>query len=146
LISFSKGEYMTEAKSIEFELLTPERSLLKENTEFVVLPGQRGELGVLPGHVTLLTALTFGEVRIQNNQQQTKRFVVSGGFAEVGPHRVLVLADTAEAVLEIDMDRARKARQRALDRLAEQTEQWDQTRAKAALLRAEARLKVASRH
>ena len=86
----------TKEKIIEFELLTPERLVFKQAVSFVVLPGVLGELGILPGHAPLMTALIWGELRIKDSQEGIKRFAVTGGFAQVQSRHVVVLADAAE--------------------------------------------------
>jgi len=134
-----------DARTIQFELLTPEKIVCKEDAIFVALPGVQGELGVLPEHTHLLTSLIWGEVRITGLGNQTKCFAVSGGFVQISPQRVAVLADTAEPASEIDSERAKRAHERAMETLAQKKENVDLASARAALYRAQVRLKVASR-
>ena len=102
---------MAEGK-LELQIVTPERLVLAEPVDEVVLPGSEGYLGVLPGHAPLLTALGVGEVEYRVAGK--KHFLaVAGGFAEVLRDRVIVLAETAERPEEIDLERAKEARQRA---------------------------------
>src|SRR5512145_2217327 len=102
---------------LKLELATPTRFVLSEESDEVVVPGADGSFGVLPGHAPLLALLGAGEVSYRVGR--TERYLaVSGGFAEVGPNHVTILADTAERPDEIDAARARAARGRAEGRLA----------------------------
>jgi F-type H+-transporting ATPase subunit epsilon len=102
---------MPEGK-LELQIVTPERLVLAEPVDEVLLPGSEGYLGVLPGHAPLLTALGVGEIEYRAGGR--KRFLaVSGGYAEVLRDRVIVLAETAERPDEIDVERAREQRARA---------------------------------
>ena len=106
-------------------------------------PGAEGELGILPHHTPLMTTLLPGELRIKKGAEETS-LAISGGFLEVRPDRVVVLADSTERAEEIDVDRAEAARKRARERLSQQRELGtDGTRAEAALRRSLARLRVA---
>ncbi len=102
---------MAEGK-LELQIVTPERLVLAEPVDEVVLPGSEGYLGVLPGHAPLLTALGVGEVEYRI-AGKPHFLAVAGGFAEVLRDRVIVLADTAERPDEIDLERAREQRARA---------------------------------
>ena len=97
---------------IRLELVTPQRLLVSEDVDEVILPGYYGEFGVLPEHTQVLAILSIGVLRYRKGEE-TKRVAVGGGFAEVIPERVVVLADVAEKAGEIDVDRARKAQERA---------------------------------
>jgi F-type H+-transporting ATPase subunit epsilon len=96
------------ASKIHFELVTPERLLVSEEVDEVIAPGFRGEFGVLPEHTYYLTTLSIGVMRYRIGNE-TFKIAVGGGFAEVTPERVVVMADVAERAEEIDLDRARKA-------------------------------------
>jgi F-type H+-transporting ATPase subunit epsilon len=100
------------ASTIRLELVTPERLLLSEDVDEVVLPGYEGEFGVLPGHTQYLAILNIGMLRYRRGSE-TRKIAVGGGFAEVTPERVVVMVDTAERAEEIDVERARRARERA---------------------------------
>jgi F-type H+-transporting ATPase subunit epsilon len=106
-------------------------------------------LGILPQHVPLLTALTFGELQVKKEGQEDQFFAIGGGFMEVQPHRVIVMADSAERATEIDLERAETARQRAEEKLVQRKDEaaaaLDAARAEAALRRSMARIKVARR-
>jgi len=92
---------------IHLEIVTPERRVLARDVEEVVLPGEMGSFGVLPGHHPMLAALGPG-VAFCRGDGRTDVLAISWGFAEVGPDRVSVLAETAEKAEEIDKDRARR--------------------------------------
>ena len=131
--------------SIQLEIVTPERQLLSESVDSVQLPGADGELGILPGHAPLMTALGIGELTDRNGQE-TGHLAIIRGFSEVLPDRVSVLAEIAEHAGEIDVERAKAARERAEKRLASGSAaniDWD--RATAALQRSLVRLHVATR-
>jgi len=106
------------ASTIRLELVTPERLLLSEEVDEVVLPGYEGEFGVLPGHTQFLAILNIGMMWYRKGSVVT-RLALGGGFAEVTPERVVVMADTAERAEEIDVARAHRARDRAEVRLKE---------------------------
>lgn len=129
-------------KALQLEITTPEQILLRTQVEAVIAPGALGYLGVLPKHAPLLTSLEPGVMRYRE-QGRLVRLAVSGGFMEVAPNRIVVLADTAEPAEEIDVERARRAKERAEKRLQERPAGLDVARAEAALKRALARLKAA---
>jgi F-type H+-transporting ATPase subunit epsilon len=128
------------ASTIRLELVTPERLLLSEDVDEVVLPGYEGEFGVLPGHTQYLAILNIGMLRYRRGNE-TRKIAVGGGFAEVTPERIVVMVDTAERAEEIDIERARRARDRAEAALKELSLD-DETYAKAyaALQRAMVRM------
>jgi F-type H+-transporting ATPase subunit epsilon len=100
------------ASTIRLELVTPERLLLSEDVDEVIAPGYEGEFGVLPEHTQYLVILQIGVLRYRKGGEQHK-VALGGGFAEVTPERVVVMAETAERAEEIDMERARRAKDRA---------------------------------
>ncbi len=100
------------ASTIRLELVTPARLLVSEEVDEVIAPGYEGEFGVLPDHTPFLAILSIGVLRYRKNSQEWK-IAVGGGFAEVTPDRVVILADVAEKAEEIDVDRARRAHGRA---------------------------------
>jgi F-type H+-transporting ATPase subunit epsilon len=106
------------ASTIRLELVTPERLLLSEEVDEVVLPGYEGEFGVLPGHTQLLAILNIGILWYRKGSAIHK-IALGGGFAEVTHDRIVVMADTAERADEIDLERAQRARDRAEARLKE---------------------------
>lgn len=92
--------------SLTLEVVTPERRVLSETVDEVVLPGSEGSLGVRPGHTPLLTSLGAGELSYTRGGV-TRRLAASGGYAEILPDRVIVLAEASERAEEIDVERAR---------------------------------------
>ena len=100
------------ASTIRLELVTPERLLLSEDVDEVIVPGYEGEFGVLPGHTQYLAIMKIGMLRYRKGSE-TRKIALGGGFAEVTPERVVVMADTAERAEEIDLERAQRAKDRA---------------------------------
>ncbi len=131
--------------TLHLEIVTIERKVFDDEVNMVVAPGSEGVLGILPRHTPLLTALTFGELQIKRDGQEDQFFAVGGGFMEVQPNRVVVLADSAERADEIDVERAEAARRRAEESLVRAPEELELERAEAALRRSTTRLKVAER-
>ena len=132
--------------TIRLEIVTAERSVYSEDVDEVVAPGTEGELGILPHHAPLMTMLKPGALLVKKNGQE-QHLAVSGGFMEVRPERIIILADTAERAEEIDIARAEEARRRAHEAVvgAATISPEAQMAAEAALARALARLKVAQR-
>jgi F-type H+-transporting ATPase subunit epsilon len=131
--------------SLKLDIVTAERIVFSEDVDTVIAPGAEGQLGILPHHAPLMTILQAGELVVR---RETKEDVlaISGGFLEVRPDRVIVLADSAERAEDIDVSRAEEARKRAEERLRDrQIEGLDEARAEAALQRAVARLSVAEK-
>ena len=132
---------------LTLEIVTPDRALLREEVDEVVVPGSEGEFGVLPGHTPLLSMLKIGELWYRQGQE--KHFLaVAFGFVEVLPHQVTVLAQVGERAQEIDIARAERAKQRAEQRLAQgqlTRVDLDIERARIALLKSLLRLQVATR-
>ena len=129
--------------SLTLEIVTPDQSLVTDKVEEVQVPGSEGYFGVLPGHTPLLATLATGELWYR---QGSARYylAIAGGFAEVLPDRVTILAQIAERAEDIDVARAQRAKQRAEERLAKPAEAVDYERAQASLLRATIRLQVAA--
>src|ERR1700724_321692 len=125
------------ADTFKLEIVTPEKKVVDTAAEEVQIPGKNGYLGVLPGHAPLITELAVGEISYCENSQEL-RLAVAWGFAEV-------LADKAERPSEIDVERARKSKERAEQRLTSGDTTVDVERALDALHRAEARLEVAEK-
>jgi len=123
------------------DIVTPEKKVFTGDVNFVVVPGELGELGFLPNHAPLMSGLKIGQVRVQQ-EGKTFKVAVSGGFVEVRGNKVTILADTAEHQELIDRDRAESARERAEKRLAEKQADLDVKRAEMALQRALNRLKA----
>jgi len=131
--------------TIRCEIVTAERVVFSADVNMVIAPGIEGQLGILPHHAPLMTALSEGELVVRQAGQEEVHMAVSGGFMEVRPDRVTVLADSAERAEEIDLARAEAARQRAQQRLTERPAGVDLVRAEHALRRSQVRLKVARR-
>jgi len=129
-------------KHLRLEFVTPERAIVHEDVDEVVLPGEEGDLGVLPGHAPLLCALRTGGMWYRRGTDKQHAFV-DGGFAEVVPDRVSILAQVAERADAIDIQRAEASKRRAEERLARPVADLDFERARIALIRAIARLQVA---
>jgi F-type H+-transporting ATPase subunit epsilon len=129
--------------SIQLEVVTPGRELVSESVESVQLPGLDGELGILPGHAPLITELGLGQLAYRQDTA-AGHLAIIGGFAEVLPDRVSVLAEIAERAEEIDVNRAQAAKERAEKRLASGGSDVDWNRAVVALQRALIRLQIAS--
>lgn len=127
---------------IRLEFVTPARAIVHDDVDEIELPGEEGYFGVLPGHAPLLAALRTGELWYRKGA--TKHFAfVDGGFVEVLPDRVSVLAQVAERAEDIDAARAEASKRRAEERLARPgVADLDVERARVALLRAIARLNV----
>jgi F-type H+-transporting ATPase subunit epsilon len=129
--------------SLRLSIITPERCVYTKDVDMVIAPGVEGQLGILPHHAPLITALTQGELRAKRGDDE-EIFAISGGYLEVQPSGVTVLANTAEHAEEIDLERAEAARRRAEARLRDRTqEKVDFARAEASLRRAMTRIKVA---
>ncbi len=132
-------------KELLLEVVTPDRLVLSTEADVVVCPGVEGQFGVLPGHIPFLSALEIGEMYYRKGGQ-TEYLAVSGGFAEVTGEKVTIVAESAEKGREIDVERAKRALERAEKRLAAaKTEKIDWARAEAAMRRSLMRTKVAGR-
>ncbi len=132
------------AETLQLEIVTPERLVERDTVEEVQIPGKNGYLGILPQHAPLITELGVGEI-IYKVSGLTRHISVAWGFAEVLPDKVTILAETAERAEDIDIERARKAKERAEERLRSASGEVDYQRALTALERANARLDVAER-
>ena len=126
------------------DIVTPDRLLVREEVDEVQVPGAEGYLGVLPGHAPLLATLTVGEIWYRTGQDK-HHLAIAGGFVEVLPARVTILAQIAERAHDIDVSRAEAARKRAEERLARPSPDFDMERARVALVKSLIRLQVASR-
>jgi F-type H+-transporting ATPase subunit epsilon len=129
---------------VKLDIVTAERLVYSEEVDLVLAPGIEGQLGVLPHHTSLMTTLEAGEMLVRKGDEEFS-LAISGGFIEVRPDRIIVLADSAERDDEIDLARAEEARRRAQERIEQPTTGMDMARAEAALRRSLARLKVAEK-
>ena len=131
--------------TVHLEVVTPEKVVVSQDVEIVVAPGTMGEFGVLEGHVPFLSGIQPGELRYGSGSER-ESLAVTTGFAEVSENRVSILVDAAEKAFDIDVDRARRAMERARERLAQrEREDLDFARAESALKRALIRLKIAEK-
>ena len=127
------------------DVVTPERLAYSDEVDEVICPGSEGELGILPHHAPLLAMLGFGELRIKKGREE-EYFAIAGGFVQVRPDKVVVMAETADLSSEIDLERAHEARrdaERALE--AGFVEPADLAHARAELQQALLRIRVAER-
>ncbi|MGZ9277210.1 MAG: F0F1 ATP synthase subunit epsilon [Candidatus Limnocylindrales bacterium] len=131
--------------SLTLEIVTPERLAYSDTVDAVVLPGSEGELGVLPHHAPLVSTLGVGELRIRKDGVE-ESFAIVGGFLQVRPDKVVVMAETADMASEIDLEKAQEARREA-ERALESgfSEGVDLSIARAALQQALLRIRVAER-
>ncbi|MXY46126.1 MAG: F0F1 ATP synthase subunit epsilon [Chloroflexi bacterium] len=130
--------------TMRLEIVTAERRVYSEDVDMLVAPGIDGQLGILPNHAPLLTALQPGEIRVDKDGEESY-MAVSGGFLEVLSNRVTILADTAERAEEIDIERAEAAVRRAQERISSRASDRDLQRALMSLRRSQARLLAARR-
>jgi F-type H+-transporting ATPase subunit epsilon len=130
---------------IQLEIVTPERLVYEDEVDSVNVPGIEGELGILPHHAPLLSILGFGELRIRKGGAE-ESFAIVGGFVQVRPEKVVVMAETADLAAEIDLEKAQEARREA-ERALETgySEGADLSAARAALQTALMRIRVAER-
>ena len=126
-----------------FEVVTPDRAVVREQVDEAEIPGAGGYFGVLPGHTPMLATLQVGEMWYRKGQERFY-LAVAFGFAEVLPDRVTVLAQIAERAEEIDVTRAQAAKARAEQRLARRVADMDFERARIAMMKALARLQAAT--
>jgi F-type H+-transporting ATPase subunit epsilon len=123
------------------EVITPERRVIGEEAEFLVVPAWSGEMGILKNHAPMVAALKIGVLRFTVNGQ-SRHAAISGGLLEITENKVIVLADTAEIGKQINLERARAAKERAESRLMDRLEEINILRAQLALDRALSRIKA----
>jgi len=128
------------SEKVEFELVSPERLLVSESVEMVVVPGSEGDFGVLAGHSATVSALRAGVIAVFEDGAVTSRIFVSGGFAEVTPERCTVLADDAVPLGEIDREAEEKAIPDLRDDAAAARDEAEKDAAEKALAIAEAKV------
>ena len=127
------------------EIVAPSRQVVRsERVDEVIAPGSEGEFGVLPGHTPFLTTLKVGMLSYREGAQW-HHLAVEWGYAEVGPDRVVILAEGADRASEIDLTEARLAKERAEKALSEKLEHSDYEKARIELLRAMVRIQVAEK-
>ncbi len=128
------------------EIVAPSRQVVRsEHVDEVIAPGSEGEFGVLPGHTPFLTTLKVGMLSYRE-AATWHHLAVEWGYAEVGPDRVVILAEGADRASDIDISEARLAKERAEKALSEKLDQKDYDKARIELLRAMIRIQVAEKH
>jgi len=131
------------AMTIHVDVVSAEESVFSGLVEFVVLPGETGELGILPGHTPLITRVKPGAVRLRLPDQEAEELIfVAGGMLEVQPNRVTVLADTAIRGKDLDEAKALDAKKKAEEAMASRSSEMDYARAQAELVEAIAQLEA----
>ena len=133
---------MSERRKIRLEVVTPERVEFSRDVDSIMAPAYDGYIGILPGHIPLVTRLNVGVLRIGIDGEYTN-MAVSEGYMEVTPSKVVVLAEAAELPEEIDVERALEAKRKAEELLANGIERISVIQAQIALEKAINRLKVA---
>jgi F-type H+-transporting ATPase subunit epsilon len=134
---------MAEGK-VEFELVSPEKLLLSEPVEMVVVPGEEGDFGVLHQHAPFISAVRPGVIKVHNGGKVTEQIFVSGGFAEVTPARCTVLAEQAVAVADIDRGAAEQQLRDAREDLADAKDEHQRDQAERRIAVAEAMMAAAT--
>jgi F-type H+-transporting ATPase subunit epsilon len=129
---------------LKLEIVTAEHQIFSGEVDAVIAPGIEGQLGILPHHAPLMTILQSGELIIRKDKEDIY-MAVTGGFLEVRPDKVIILADACERCEEIDVERAEAAKKRAQELLQSHSPEIDHARAQAALQRALIRLRVAEK-
>ncbi|HMM54103.1 MAG TPA: F0F1 ATP synthase subunit epsilon [Candidatus Desulfobacillus sp.] len=128
------------AMTVHVDIVSAEESIFSGLAEFVVLPGEAGELGILPGHTPLLTRIKPGAVRVKTQDGAEELVFVAGGMLEVQPNLVTVLADTAIRGKDLDEAKALEAKKKAEEALQNKTSQMEFAKAQAELAEAVAQL------
>lgn len=143
----SENKIFMDKKIIKFEIVTPERVVLKEEITQITVPTKDGEITVLPDHIPLVSSLMPGVVHVKKKDGQEEVMSISGGFLEVLKDKVVILADTAERAEELDLDKVEEAHKRAaeLKEKARRGEQINFTEVNAAIERELARTKAIKR-
>lgn len=134
--------------TIRCEIVSQDRTVFQDDVDIIILPGVAGEMGILPHHAPVLTILKYGVIKIRKGGKE-EMFAVAGGMAEVQPEIVTILADAAENIEEIDITRAKAAKKRAEDALAKIKPDEDHDaylKMEAALRRSNLRLDVVRRY
>jgi F-type H+-transporting ATPase subunit epsilon len=129
---------------VKLDIVTAERVIFTGDVDIVVAPGSQGQLGILPHHSPLMTTLQPGELVFRTGPEESS-IAIAGGFLEVRPDRIIVLADAAERADEIDSERAEAAKERARQALSHPVTGMDMAQAEASLQRALTRIKVSQK-
>lgn len=128
--------------SFEAQILTPEGSLFDGNVKGVQMPGVQGSFEVKTLHADIISTLDIGQILVRKSDGENQYFAVSGGFVEVHDNKLTLLAEAAELVDKIDVERAKEAKKRAEERLNSNDSDVDKERAEKAKARAENRIKL----
>jgi len=136
---------MAAAPKIQLDVVTPEKLVYSEEVDLIEGPAIDGLIGILPDHAPLVTAMQIGVVRVVKDGEETQ-IAISDGFMEVQPDHINLVVRTAELPEEIDVDRAKSARDRAEEKLEKDHDNVDFAKAEASYERALARLKAAGHH
>ena len=134
------------SNNIHFEIVTPEKVVLKQEVLQLTVPTKMGEITILPNHIPLISALQAGVIEIKTPDNKIETMAVSGGFIEVLPSKIVILADTAERAADIDEARAEEARKRAEELMEKQEEQVDFTAVQAKIAKEMARIRAVQRY
>jgi F-type H+-transporting ATPase subunit epsilon len=141
-----KKKMVAEKGKMLLEIVAPSRQVVRsEHVDEVIAPGSEGEFGVLPGHTPFLTTLKVGMLSYREGAEW-HHLAVEWGYAEVGPDRIVILAEGADRAVDIDLAEARQAKERAEKTLAEKLEEKDHEKARVELMRALIRIQVAEKH
>ncbi len=132
--------------NIHFEIVTPEKVVLKQEVLQISVPTKTGEITILPNHIPLISALQPGVIEIKTTDNKVETMAVSGGFIEVLPDKVVILADTAERAVDIDEARAEEAHKRAIESMKKKEEQVDFTAVQAKMAKELSRLQAVKRY
>ncbi len=135
-----------EEKLFQLDIVTPRKTIFSDKVSSVSVPGELGGFQVLIGHAPLMSSLVIGEIKLTDKNGKIEHYATTGGFLEVRDNKVILLAETAEKVSDIDTNRADEAQKRAKDRLHKREAGTDLVRAEAALQRALNRLRVAGKN
>lgn len=133
------------AMTVHVDIVSAEASIFSGLAEMVIASAANGEVGILPRHAPFLTTLKAGEVRVKISKTQEEPFYVSGGLLEVQPHKITILADTAQRAHDIDEAAALEAKQRAEKLLSDKKSAFDYAKAQAELAEAMAQLRAIER-
>ncbi|MDY6992273.1 MAG: F0F1 ATP synthase subunit epsilon [Pseudomonadota bacterium] len=133
------------AMTIHIDIVSAEADIFSGLAEMVIAPAAQGEVGIMPRHAPFLTSLKAGEIRVLINKDREELFYVSGGLLEVQPHKITVLADTAQRAHDIDEAAALEAKQRAEKLLSDRKAAFDYAKAQAELAEAMAQLRAIER-
>jgi len=132
--------------SLHLEIITPSKSAYNGDVNSVTVPGTLGSFQILTNHAPIISTIEIGAIKIEKTDKSTGYFATSGGTVEVLKNNVRILADSVEALENIDIDRARRALERAQQRLKDREENLNVARAEAALARAMNRIKLAEKN